>query len=91
MDEKLLNTGGITGHVSVNLYDCLGNKIDAGNIASFRIEQLFEDTYFNKVPFIIILKNWYGSDSAHTSISIIEWWNTGTLARGYQVTRVAVA
>lgn len=41
-----------TGHVSVNLDDCLGNKIDAGNIASFLIEQLFEDTYFNKAPFI---------------------------------------
>jgi putative NADH-flavin reductase len=41
-----------TGHVSVNLDDCLGNKIDAGNIGSFLIEQLFEDTYFNKAPFI---------------------------------------
>jgi len=44
------NTG--TGHVSVNLDDCLGNKIDAGNIASFLIEQLSEDTYFKKAPFI---------------------------------------
>jgi putative NADH-flavin reductase len=41
-----------TGHMSVNLDDCLGNKIDAGNIATFLIKQLSEYTYFNKAPFI---------------------------------------
>ncbi len=40
------------GDVSVNLDDCLGNKIDAGNIAVFLIKQLSEETYFNKAPFI---------------------------------------
>ncbi|MGY4385875.1 putative NADH-flavin reductase [Pedobacter sp. UYP24] len=44
------NTG--TGDVCVNLDDCLGNKIDAGNIATFLIKQISEDTYFNKAPFI---------------------------------------
>lgn len=41
-----------TGDVNVNLYDCLGNKIEAGNIAAFLIKQLSEETYFNKAPFI---------------------------------------
>lgn len=41
-----------TGDVTVSLDDCLGNKIDAGNIAAFLIKQLSEDTYFNKAPFI---------------------------------------
>lgn len=38
--------------MNVNLDDCLGNKIDAGNIATFLIKQLFDDNYFNKAPFI---------------------------------------
>jgi len=42
----------VTGHVNVNLDDCLGNKIDAGNIAAFLLKQLQEDTYFNSAPFI---------------------------------------
>jgi putative NADH-flavin reductase len=40
------------GDVNVNLDDCLGSKIEAGNIATFLIKQLSEDTYFNKAPFI---------------------------------------
>jgi putative NADH-flavin reductase len=38
--------------VRVNLDDCLGNKINAGDIAAFLIKQLSEDTYFKKAPFI---------------------------------------
>lgn len=41
-----------TGRVNVNLHDCLGNKIAAGNIASFLIKQISEDTYWNKAAFI---------------------------------------
>ena len=40
------------GELNVNLEDCLGNKIDAGNIAAFLIKQLSDDTYLNKAPFI---------------------------------------
>jgi len=40
------------GDVAVSLNDCLGDKIKAGNIAKFLIEQLFEDSYYNKAPFI---------------------------------------
>jgi putative NADH-flavin reductase len=40
------------GDVNVSLDDCMGDKIDAGNIAAFLIKQLSEETYFNKAPFI---------------------------------------
>lgn len=38
--------------ITVNLEDCLGNKISAGNIAAFLIEQLVDDAYLKKSPFI---------------------------------------
>lgn len=41
-----------TGSVTENLEDCLGNKINAGNIAAFLVKQLFEETYIRKAPFI---------------------------------------
>lgn len=41
-----------SGNVRVNLEDCLGNMIRAGNIAAFLIEQLSEDIYYHKAPFI---------------------------------------
>ena len=41
-----------SGRIRVNLQDSLGNKIDAGNIATFLIQQLSEDLYFKKAPFI---------------------------------------
>jgi putative NADH-flavin reductase len=41
-----------TGAVTENLEDCLGTKINAGNIAAFLVKQLFEETYFRKAPFI---------------------------------------
>ena len=40
------------GNVAADLNDCLGDKIDAGNIARFLIEQLFENSYDHKAPFI---------------------------------------
>ena len=39
-------------NMSVNLDDCLGKKIDAGNIAAFLVKQLSQDSYFNTAPFI---------------------------------------
>lgn len=47
-----INFNNGTGEVNVNLDDCLGNEIEAGNIAAFLIKQLSEETYFNKAPFI---------------------------------------
>ncbi len=41
-----------TGSVTVNIEDCPGNKINAGNIADFLVKQLFEETYIRKAPFI---------------------------------------
>ncbi|MCE7065132.1 NAD(P)-dependent oxidoreductase [Dyadobacter sp. CY326] len=41
-----------TGDIGVNVDDCLGNSIDAGNIATFLIEQILDTTYLNKAPFI---------------------------------------
>jgi len=38
--------------MGISLYDCLGNKIDAGSIATFLTLQLEDCTYYNKVPFI---------------------------------------
>lgn len=46
-----------TGPITVNLDDCLGNKIDAGNIATFLVKQLSENAYLNKAPFICNPKN----------------------------------
>jgi putative NADH-flavin reductase len=40
------------GELAVNLEDCLGNKICAGNIADFLVAQLTDETYFRKSPFI---------------------------------------
>ncbi|NTD99107.1 NAD(P)H-binding protein [Agrobacterium tumefaciens] len=47
-----INFSSDLGHININLDDCLGNKIDAGNIAAFLIKQLSEEIYFNKAPFI---------------------------------------
>jgi len=47
-----INFNSGTGNVRVNLDDCLGNQIEAGNIATFLIKQLSEETYFNTAPFI---------------------------------------
>jgi putative NADH-flavin reductase len=40
------------GKIIIDLKDCLGNKISAGNIATFLIEQIADDTCFRKSPFI---------------------------------------
>lgn len=42
----------IKGETVVSLEDCGGNKISAGDIATFVIEQLSDDTYIRKSPFI---------------------------------------
>ncbi|MES2453910.1 MAG: NAD(P)H-binding protein [Bacteroidota bacterium] len=47
-----INFSKATTEVEVALDDCLGSKIDAGNIAAFLIRQLHEETYFNTAPFI---------------------------------------
>ena len=39
-------------NVAVDLEDCPGTRISAGNIANFIIEQLDKDTYVRKSPFI---------------------------------------
>lgn len=46
-----------TGNTNVNLNDCLGNQINAGDIATFLINQISEDIYINKAPFIYSLSN----------------------------------
>jgi putative NADH-flavin reductase len=40
------------GETVVSLEDCCGSKISAGDIATFVIEQLLDDTYIKKSPFI---------------------------------------
>ena len=42
----------ISGAMLVSLEDCLGSKISAHDIATFVIEQLSEDRYIKKSPFI---------------------------------------
>ena len=37
--------------MGISLYDCFGNKIDAGSIATFLTLQLEDCTYYNKSPF----------------------------------------
>lgn len=38
--------------VAVSLEDCLGDKINANDIASFMVNQIFDDEYIKKSPFI---------------------------------------
>ena len=40
------------GETTVSVEDCRGNKISAGDIATFVIQQLSDDTYIRKSPFI---------------------------------------
>lgn len=41
-----------TNQISVSLEDCLGDKISATDLAHFLIEQLSDDTFIRKSPFI---------------------------------------
>lgn len=41
-----------SGQISVNLEDCLGDKISATDLAHFLIEQLSTDTFVKKSPFL---------------------------------------
>jgi putative NADH-flavin reductase len=38
--------------IHVDLYDCPGIKVSAGNIAAFLIQQINDRTYLNKAPFV---------------------------------------
>jgi putative NADH-flavin reductase len=51
----LIEQSDLRSHVSVSLEDCLGEKISATDLAYFLIEQLFNDTYARKSPFIASL------------------------------------
>ncbi len=48
----LIEFSDVKGQIIVDLEDCKGDKISAADIASFLIEQLFDDKYFKKSPFI---------------------------------------
>ena len=48
----LIEFSNIRGQIIVNLEDCKGDKISAADIATFLIEQLSDDKYFKKSPFI---------------------------------------
>ncbi len=41
-----------TGEVNISLEDCLGDKISATDLANFLIQQLSDENYINKAPFI---------------------------------------
>ena len=38
--------------LSVNLEDCPSGKINAGNLAIFMVDQLFDETFIQKAPFV---------------------------------------
>ena len=40
------------GEVQISLEDCLGDKVSATNLANFLIDQLNDETYINKSPFL---------------------------------------
>lgn len=40
------------GEVNISLEDCLGDKISATDLANFLIQQLSDENYINKAPFI---------------------------------------
>ena len=48
----LIEFSNVRGQTIVNLEDCKGDKISAADIAIFLIEQLSDDNYFKKAPFI---------------------------------------
>jgi hypothetical protein len=41
-----------TSNIDVDLEDCKGDKISATDLARFLCDQLFDDTYTRKAPFI---------------------------------------
>ena len=41
-----------SGDLAVNLEDCLSGKINAGSLAVFLVEQLFDESYYRKAPFV---------------------------------------
>jgi putative NADH-flavin reductase len=48
----LIEFNNAKSEVVANLEDCLGNKVDAGSIAAFLIDQLFVNTFYAKAPFV---------------------------------------
>lgn len=42
----------LSGEISISLEDCLGDKINANNIAGFMISEMIESKYSKKSPFI---------------------------------------
>lgn len=41
-----------SGELTVNLTDCPSGKINAGSLAAFLIDQLFDESYYRKAPFV---------------------------------------
>jgi putative NADH-flavin reductase len=41
-----------SGELAVNLNDCLSGKINAGSLAVFLVDQLFDESYYRKAPFV---------------------------------------
>lgn len=41
-----------SGELSVNLTDCPSGKINAGSLAVFLVDQLFDECYYRKAPFV---------------------------------------
>ncbi|KFF15330.1 NAD(P)-dependent oxidoreductase [Flavobacterium hydatis] len=42
----------VSAEVAVSLEDCLGDKINATDVASFMVSQIFDDKFIKKSPFI---------------------------------------
>lgn len=41
-----------SGELAISLEDCPGNKISAGNLAIFMVDQLSDETFIRKAPFV---------------------------------------
>lgn len=50
---KAMDTYSIKRYIIVDLEDCKSDKINAANIANFLLEQVLDETYFQKPPFIL--------------------------------------
>jgi putative NADH-flavin reductase len=40
------------GELAINLTDCPSGKINAGSLAAFLVDQLFDESYYQKAPFV---------------------------------------
>jgi hypothetical protein len=41
-----------SGELAVNLEDCPSGRINAGSLAVFLVDQLWDETYYRKAPFV---------------------------------------